>query len=123
MFSKKEEFFMGRVKSIQYALKGLWILLTTEHSIIIQFFIAVILTIIGFIVQLSAIEWMLQLLAIGLVMVAEALNTAVEKLTDYIHPEYDKKIGLIKDISAGGPAIAAIIAIIISCIIYIPKFS
>ncbi|MCB0459603.1 MAG: diacylglycerol kinase family protein [Flavobacteriaceae bacterium] len=123
MFSKKEEFFMGRVKSIQYALKGLWILLTTEHSIIIQFFIAVILTIIGFIVQLSAIEWMLQLLAIGLVMVAEALNTAVEKLTDYIHPEYDKKIGLIKDISAGGPAIAAIIAIIIGCIIYIPKFS
>lgn len=114
---------MGRVKSIQYALKGLWILLTTEHSIIIQFFIAVILTIIGFIVQLSAIEWMLQLLAIGLVMVAEALNTAVEKLTDYIHPEYDKKIGLIKDISAGGPAIAAIIAIIIGCIIYIPKFS
>lgn len=121
MSTKKDGFFIGRVKSIRFAFKGVWILVTTEHSIIAQFIIAIVMTIIGFIVGLSTIEWVLQFLAIGLVMVAEAINTSIEKLTDYIQPQYDKKIGLIKDISAGGPAIAAIIAIIIGLIIYIPK--
>lgn len=81
------------------------------------------MTIAGFIFQISTTEWILQLLAIGLVMTAEALNTAIEKLTDYIQPEYDKKIGFIKDIAAGAPAIAAIIAVIIGVLIYLPKIS
>lgn len=121
--SKNKGFFSGRIKAIGYALKGAWLLLTTEYSIIVQFVVAIIMTIVGLVLGLSATEWVLQLLAIGLVMVAEALNTAVERVTDYIQPKYDKEIGLIKDIAAGGPAIAAIIAIIIGLIIYIPKFS
>jgi diacylglycerol kinase (ATP) len=74
-------------------------------------------------VQLTAIEWMFQLLSIGLVIVAESLNTGLEKLSDFIHPDYNKKIGFIKDISAGAATFAAIIAIIIGLIIYLPKFS
>lgn len=123
MPDSKEGFFIGRIKSIKYALKGLWLLLTTEHSIIVQFFLALVMTVVGFMMGLTATEWILQLLAIGLVMVAEGLNTAIEKLTDFVHPDYDKKIGFIKDVSAGGPAIAAIIAVIIGLIIYLPKFS
>ncbi|MCB0473580.1 MAG: diacylglycerol kinase family protein [Flavobacteriaceae bacterium] len=121
--NKKHNFLIGRLKGVRYAIRGVWLLLTTEPSIIVQFFIAVIMTIAGFIFQISTTEWILQLLAIGLVMTAEALNTAIEKLTDYIQPEYDKKIGFIKDIAAGAPAIAAIIAVIIGVLIYLPKIS
>ncbi len=119
---KEHNFFIGRLKAFKYAAKGFWILITTEHSIIAQLIIAFIMTIVGFIMHLSATEWMFQTLAIGLVLVAESLNTGIEKMADFVHPDYHKKIGFIKDISAGAAFIAAIIAVIIGLFIYIPKF-
>lgn len=123
MKDPNDNFFKGRLRSLIFALRGAWLLVTTEHSIMVQVSIAVIMTVVGFIMQLSAIEWMFQLLAIGLVLVAESLNTGLEKLSDFIHPDYHKRIGFIKDISAGAATFAAIIAIIIGLIIYLPKFS
>ena len=69
---KNDNFFIGRLKSVKYALKGVWLLITTEPSIKVQFLIAVLMTILGFIMHLSATEWMAQFLAIGLVLVAES---------------------------------------------------
>ena len=123
MPDQKDNFLISRVKSIKYALKGIWLLVTTEPSIMVQFFIAIIMTSVGFFVGLSPTEWVLQFLAIGLVLVAESANTAIEKLADFIHKDYHKDIGFIKDVAAGAPAFAAIIAIIIGLIIYLPKFS
>ena len=117
-----ENFFAGRIRSVKYALKGMWLLITTEHSIMVQVVIAIVMTAIGFSVGLTSVEWTLQFLAIGLVLVAESANTAVEKLADFVHKDYHKEIGFIKDIAAGAPAFAAIIAIIIGCIIYLPRF-
>lgn len=119
---KEGGFFLNRIKAIKYAAKGFWILITSEHSIIAQTSIGIIMTIIGFLMHLSATEWMFQIMAIGLILVAESLNTAIEKMADFIHPEYHKQIGRIKDISAGAAFFAAIIAIIIGLIIYVPKF-
>lgn len=118
----KDRFLVGRLKSIKYAVKGAWLLFTTEHSIIVQLVIGIILTLVGFIINLTTTEWLFQVFAIGLVLIAEASNTAIEYLCDFIHPGYHKKIGFIKDIAAGIPFIAAIIAIIIGLIIYLPKF-
>ena len=119
---QKDGFVSGRIKSIKYALKGLWLLITTEHSIMVQLGIAVLMTIVGFWLEISKLEWILQIFAIGLVLVAESLNTAIEKLCDFVHPEYDKRIGFIKDIAAGAVSFAAITAIIIGLLIYLPKF-
>ena len=118
----KDRFLVGRLKSIKYAVKGAWLLFTTEHSIIAQLVIGIIMTVVGFIINLTTTEWLFQVFAIGLVLIAEASNTAIEYLCDFIHPGYHKKIGFIKDIAAGIPFIAAIIAIIIGLIIYLPKF-
>lgn len=79
-------------------------------------------TILGFVMHISATEWMFQLLAVGMVLVAESLNTGIEKLCDFVHIEYHERIGFIKDISAGAATFAAIIAFAIGLIIYIPKF-
>jgi diacylglycerol kinase (ATP) len=63
-----------------------------------------------------------QTLAIGLVLGIEGLNTAVEKVADFIHPDYHERIGFIKDIAAGAVFFAALTAIAVGCIIYLPKF-
>ena len=73
--------------------------------------------------RISTTEWLFQILIIGLVLVAESLNTGIEKLADFVHPDYHKKIGFIKDVSAGSAGIAAIISLIIAGIIYIPKIA
>ncbi len=121
MKNPNDSFLMGRLRSLKFALRGAWLLIITEHSIMIQIAIGVLVTILGFFMHLSSIEWMLQFLAIGIVLVAESLNTAIEKLCDFIHPDYHDKIGFIKDISAGAATFAALIAILIGLLIYIPK--
>ncbi len=121
MNTPKESFLINRLKSIKYSLRGIWILLSTEKSIKIQIVVAIIATVIGFIFTISITEWIAQFLCIGLVLVAESLNTGIEKISDFIYPEYHKNIELIKDVSAGAAGIAAIISLVIGGLIYIPK--
>ncbi|RLK00152.1 diacylglycerol kinase family protein [Tenacibaculum discolor] len=121
MKNPNDGFLKGRIRSIKFAVKGMWLLITTEDSIKAQLTFALIATIFGFYFNISATEWMIQTLAIGIILVAEALNTAIEKVADFIHPDYHKKIGFIKDIAAGAPAFAAFISLIIAGIIYLPK--
>ena len=120
-FQKDTTFFTGRLKSITFALKGAAKLISTEHSVMVQFFIAILLIPVGFYFKISPSEWMFQTLAIGLVLSVEGLNTALEKIADFIHPEYHVKIGFIKDIAAGAVFFAAMTAMAIGLIIYIPK--
>lgn len=119
--SKKESFFVNRIKSVGFAFKGAFLLLKTEASIKIQFVIAIVVTAAGFYYNISSQEWIVQILAIGLVMSIEGMNTAIEEIANFIHPERHNKIGLIKDIAAGAVFIASIFAVIIGFIIYIPK--
>jgi diacylglycerol kinase (ATP) len=120
-FQKDNTFFSGRLKSIYFAFKGAVKLLTTEHSIMVQFSLGILITFAGFYFGISQTEWLFQTLAIGLVMSIEGLNTAVEKIADFIHPNYHERIGFIKDIAAGSVFFAAITAIIIGLIIYVPR--
>ena len=121
-FQKDNTFFTGRFKSIGFAFKGAIKLITTEHSIMVQSSIAVVLIIAGFYFNISHEEWMFQTLAIGLVISIEGLNTAVEKVADFIHPEFHHRIGFIKDIAAGAVFFAALTAMSIGLMIYLPKF-
>tara|TARA_R110000787_G_scaffold59922_8_gene135850 strand:- start:16134 stop:16499 length:366 start_codon:yes stop_codon:yes gene_type:complete len=120
--SKKEPFIINRIKSIGFAFKGALLLLKNEASIQVQASIAVLVTIAGFYFEISAMEWMIQLLVIAIVLSAEALNSAIEEIADFIHPEHHNRIGYIKDVAAGAVFFAGIAAIIIAGIIYIPKF-
>ncbi|WP_264550197.1 diacylglycerol kinase [Flavobacterium sp. N2820] len=119
-FEKDETLFTGRLKSMVFALKGAFKLITTEHSVMVQSSLAVLMTIAGFYFGINRMEWMMQILAFGLVLSIEGLNTAVEKIADFIHPNYHERIGFIKDIAAGAVFFAALTAIAIGCIIYFP---
>ena len=121
-FKKDNTLLSGRIKSMGFAFKGALKLISSEHSVMVQFSIGIIMTIAGFYFQISNTEWMFQILAIGLVLSVEGLNTAVEKIADFIHPEFHERIGFIKDIAAGAVFFAAMTAIAIGLIIYLPKF-
>lgn len=121
-FQKDNSFVTGRLKSVGFAVKGAFKLITTEHSVMVQSALAVVLIIAGFVFNISREEWMMQILAFGLVLSIESLNTAVEKLADFIHPEFHDRIGFIKDIAAGAVMFAALAAIAVGLLIYVPKF-
>lgn len=121
-FEKDNSFFTGRLKSVGYAVKGAFKLITTEHSVMVQSSLAVLMIIAGFYFDISREEWMIQILAFGLVLGIESLNTAVEKIADFIHPEFHDRIGFIKDIAAGAVMFAALAAIAVGLLIYVPKF-
>ncbi len=116
----EEQFLLNRLRSFRFAFRGAWLLLKHEPSVQVQFTIALIVTIAGFVFEITRTEWLFQWLAIGIVMGIEGINTAIEKTADFIHPDYHVKIGLIKDVSAGAVTFAAIAAAIMGCIIYIP---
>ena len=118
---KDNRFVKGRMKSMVYSIKGAYLLVTSEHSIMVQFFIGVAVTIAGFYFGISSTEWMLQILAIGLVLAIEGANTAIEKIADFIHPDYHEKIGFIKDVASGAVFYAALAALAVGIIIYYPK--
>lgn len=118
---KDNRFVKGRVKSVYYSVMGAYRLITTEHSVMVQFSLGILVSIAGFYFNISREEWIMQTLAVGIVMAIEGANTAVEKLCDFIHPEFNEKIGFIKDIASGAVFFAAIAAIVVGAIIYYPK--
>ena len=121
MKNSSDSFIIERIRSIKFSFQGIWFLITTENSIKAQLCITILVTIAGFYFDINSVEWLIQTLVIGLVLVAESLNTAIEKLTDFIHKDYHEKSGCIKDVSAGASGIASIISLIIANIIYLPK--
>lgn len=121
MTKQKDSFLVNRLKSVGYAFNGALFLLKTESSIKIQLFIAAFVTFTGFYFEISRTEWMCQVAMIGLVMSIEGINTAIEYIADFVHPDHHSSIGRIKDIAAGAVFIASLAAVVVAFIIYIPK--
>ncbi|MCO4291340.1 diacylglycerol kinase family protein [Solitalea sp. MAHUQ-68] len=112
---------MKLLKSFKYAFNGLKVGFSTEINLKIHLAIAVCVLFGGFIYELNSIEWIVILLCIAQVIGLELINTAIEKLADRVSAETDPKIGLLKDIAAGGVLFSALIAVVIGLIIFLPK--
>lgn len=100
----------------------MWYLIRTEAAIIVHIFTTLLLTFLGFYVGITPTEWMVQIIGCGLVLTVEGLNTAIEKSCDFIHPDYHKEIGNIKDVSAGAVGFMVGAVTIVLAIIYYPYF-
>lgn len=108
-------------KSFGHAVNGIVTATQTERNLRIHLAIVVFVCVIGFFLQLSSIEWCIIIGCFGLVIGAELMNTAIEKLVDMVSPEMNPKAGLVKDIAAGAVLICAITAALIGGVIFIPK--
>ena len=113
--------FVRLIKSFGYAFTGIYDLLRSEPNTRIHLLATVCALIVGFILRISKTEWCIILIVIALVWAAEAFNTAIEKLTDHLFPEYHETARLAKDVSAGAVLVCAIAALICGLIIFIPK--
>lgn len=117
----KNSFIGKRLRAFVYAFRGAYLLLKTEASIQTQAFIALLTILAGWYFNISTTEWSFQILAIGMVLGTEGMNTAIEEICDFIHPEHHERIGFIKDIAAGAVFFVAVAAVAIGLFIYIPK--
>ena len=72
--------------------------------------------------KLNSTDVALILLVCFLVLIAETINTAIEKICDFVEPNFNKKIGIIKDISAGAVILATLLSIIVGVLVYSKYF-
>ncbi len=111
----------ARIQSFKYAFRGLVQLFKNEANAKIHFLAAVLTIILGLLISLSNWEWIVVVICIVLVFMAEAFNTALEELTNLISPEFHPLAGKAKDLAAGGVLIIAIGALICGTLIFLPK--
>ena len=119
---KKKKFSLRRFfKSFTYAFSGIINACKTEQSLLFEIVYGIITIILGIILKLSLIEITIVLLAIGLVLSMELVNTSIEYTVDMAMPEIHPLAKQAKDIASGAVLISSIIAFIIGIIIYLPK--
>ena len=109
------------LKSLSYAIQGISYLFRFERNAKIQSAIALMVIGLGFWLKISGNEWITLLFGIGLVLAAEAFNTAIEHLCNLVEPNQNPKIKIIKDLSAGAVLLISIAVSIIGIIIFLPK--
>ena len=110
-------------QSFGYAFQGIFTCVRKERNMKIHCVAAVFVVIAGVILKISAIEWCICLALFGLVMALEHVNTAVEAVVDMVTEEYHPLAKVAKDTAAGAVLIAAIMAAIAGCIIFLPKIA
>jgi diacylglycerol kinase len=112
--------FTGRIRSVRFAVKGIATMLQTQHNAWVHAVATIVVIGLGLAVGLSAAEWCWIVLAMMSVWAAEALNTAVEFLTDVASPSFNPTAGNAKDVAAGAVLIAALGAIVIGFLVLGP---
>jgi diacylglycerol kinase (ATP) len=114
-------FIKRRISSVGYALNGVFLIIKTQHNAWIHAMMTALAMSLGFLLRANATEWMILILAIVAVWVAEGLNTAIERLGDSVSSQYHPLVGRAKDVAAGAVLISAVGATIIGSIIFLPK--
>lgn len=112
---------IGRLKSISYAIKGIFILIKEEENARLHCFAGLVVVSAGWYFDVSSTEWCFLAGAIAAVFSAEAMNTAIENLTDLVSPDHHPLAGKTKDVAAGGVLLVSIGAAVIGSIIFLPK--
>lgn len=112
-----------RLRSFVFAWNGLKIFFHCEHNAWIHAAAAAVVLAASWWFGLSAPEWIAVLFAIALVWITELINTSIEKAMDHLSPQPHPGVKEIKDLAAGAVLIAALVALVIGCIIFIPKIT
>ena len=109
------------IESFKYAFYGIFVAFRDERSMQIHGVMTLLVVIAMIVLKVNEAEILVLILNIGLVWVAELVNTALEESFDLqtqaTHPQV--KIG--KDVAAGAVLVASLVAMLSGCIIFIPK--
>lgn len=118
------KFNAGRFfRSFGFAVKGLGWVFRDQQNLRVHVCVAVLVLIAGSFATLTPPEWCILVTVIFLVLAMEVMNSAIEKLVDFISPGHHEQAGIVKDISAGAVLLTAIGAVIVGMIIFLPKLA
>jgi len=110
------------MKTFKHAFKGIFLVLKQERNFQIHIIASILAITVGYFLQIDRYDWLIMIITISVVLAAEMINSAVEYLCDFVSPDFNEKIKVVKDISAGAVLITAICALIIGLVIFGPKF-
>lgn len=111
------------VGSFAFAFNGLRYMYRHEPNAKIHLLATLLAVVLGFLFHITCSEWLWIALAIALVWMAEAMNTAIEVFADHLHPQDHPMIGRVKDLCAGVVVIAALFALVAGLVIFLPKIT
>lgn len=112
---------MGIIDSFGHAIRGVLHVLKKERNARVHLVAAFLAFGVGLLLEVSNVELAAIFFASILVFIAEVFNTAIEKTLDIIQTEHHPQIKIIKDMSAGAVMIAAIAAVMIGTVIFLPR--
>ncbi len=107
--------------SFKYAFYGILQSYKGEQNLKIHTIVAFLVIIFGFVFKISYVEWLVCLVLIGLVLMAEFFNTSIENVVDLASPDIHPLAKSAKDTAAAGVLMMAIISSIVGLIIFVPK--
>lgn len=110
-----------RIASFSFAITGIIKLVKREHNARIHLVVICMVLPLGWYFSLNSTEWSFIAITISLVLITELLNTAIESVCDLIEPNHNINVEDAKDYAAGATLIAAIAAVIVGGIIFMPK--
>ena len=110
------------IKSLRWAVAGWRTFFGKERNGQIQLVVAFVVTGMGFLLNITRMEWIVIILCISVVLILEMLNTSIEKLCNLITTEFHPQIKIIKDVCAGAVLTAAMASFIVGLLIFIPYF-
>ncbi len=108
----------GRFKSCGYALKGLAGIVTSGPNMAIMLLAVAVVIGAGIYFNIDKQDWALVAIAFTMVIVAEAFNTAIERLTDIAHPHHNPKAGHVKDLAAGAVLLTVLCSLVIAWVVF-----
>ncbi len=114
------DFFRSRARSFRYAFAGWWFVIRTQRNAWIHAVTSVVVVILAFWLRLSARDWAVIVLAIGMVWTSEFLNTALEAVVDLASPQQHHLARVGKDVGAAAVLIAALSSALIGILILGP---
>lgn len=108
------------IKSFIYAFRGLVKAFREEQNLRIQAVMGIIVLATAWYFGVTRMEWCILILTIGIVMLTEIINTAIELVTDVLKPRIDNYVKVIKDVMAAAVMMSSVMAVVIGLIIFIP---
>jgi len=112
---------MKIIKSFKFAFAGIKEAMRSEKNMRIHFVLAGLAIILAFILNFSALELAILTITIGFVLAMEFVNTSLEEIVNIVSPEVQEKAKIAKDVAAAAVLVSALVAVLIACLLFLPK--
>ncbi len=118
---RKKLGYVRFINSFKYSFQGIIHAAKNEQSVLVMLICLIGALTLGFLLKISMLEWFFILIAIGLVLGTELLNTAIEATMDLLSPRFHPLAKVAKDTASASVFVYSVIAFIIGCLVFVPK--